>query len=197
MSSLSFQMDFETPAMTNTNIINEESAADVSYVLTTDDVDAEYRVEGDESLLILRAKHDFIMVPNTTELVDVSPVSLALQTSRARADPLVVDMYVFVACVILYAAIIIAAKCINESAISPRRRRRQALSRWPGTARPDDISLRSLSTRAVLTHTRRPVKRNISQLALPARLQEELVSLRLNGNHPLALPVEDLGAEGL
>lgn len=69
----------------------------------------------------------------------------------------------------------------------------QSLRLWnPRDGR--QITLRRLSSRALLNNTRPPVKRNLRSLSLPTSLADELVAQRKYG-HPLA--VENHGAQGL
>lgn len=181
---------------------NEANGSLIKYFLMPDDVDAEYRVEGDQTLLLLRAKTDLFLAPNTTEVIPVSPVSSMLSISPADFDPakhrVTIAFLAMLVFVLLYSIMLVVIKCIHiccprtlecRRRVPRRRTRNVALITRMAERKKTSDTLQTLCKRSIIVHTKKPVKRNIRRLTLPSAIKNELVATRLNEQHPLALPV--------
>lgn len=160
--------------------------------------------------ILLRNKRELAIIPNTIDIVEVSPVSAnsgAPAELKGGWNPLL-EFYIIAGCCVAYLLIVFViwaiTSCIEcccgpqvdawarrRQEAAARRRREVAMAQW---GRQPILSLRTLSSRTVIAHTKRPVKRNLQKLELPQALASELVELRKNG-HPIA--GENRGAQGI
>jgi len=159
--------------------------AQVSYVLDDAEMEFDYRVDGDSSVILLRNKAEMNVLVGVTDLVTVSPVSEPASIASFFAG--LIFACVLTALYVIGHCIVACVICGCGSRIDECHRRRsaarlaaaRALAMRAMAARPMSVTtLKNLSLIAALSRMKRPVKRNIATLELPHELKEELVQLR-------------------
>ena len=162
----------------------------VSYYLDEEETEFDYRVEGDDSFILLRNRRDLNGIAGVTNHVEVSPVSVQNPPVLAEELADLIAALILVTLYVLTHVLFVCARVFrSERRLNRRRAAARALALWEARRPFGTVpSLSHLSMVAALSRMRRPVKRNIRGLALPQELKDEMARLR---QFPLSVAHQD------